>query len=166
MSVCITGDVNPDHLVRVVFIRIFYCKSNYVPFEMTKYLGERYFESLQISCFCHPGLFLCTLTCYRPFSLGMLYFLAPQETPGLPCVFPSLTLKSTGFLWSSAPFVGEWYLATLDLSIRFVHFYFECLAGNRTRKRMMCLHTSTPLSLHLKNTMMSLTPIPHHPVSF
>lgn len=46
MSVCITGDVNLDHLVKVVFIRIFSCKSNYVPFEMTKYLGERYFESL------------------------------------------------------------------------------------------------------------------------
>lgn len=41
MSMYITGDAELDHLVKMVFVRIFQYKSNYFAFEITEYLrGE------------------------------------------------------------------------------------------------------------------------------
>lgn len=59
-----TGDVNLSQLVKVVF----YCKSNILPLKLPSTLGEIRWVHLMPS-FCHPGFFLCSLTCYFSFPL-------------------------------------------------------------------------------------------------
>ena len=54
MSRCLNaGDVNFDHLVKVVSTKFLSCTDMIFSFVIIKYLVGRYFEAVQIACLSH-----------------------------------------------------------------------------------------------------------------
>lgn len=103
------------------------------------------------------------------FSLDTFYFLTAQITLGLLTLcFSCPNLEINQFLKRLCFFCWRMAFGGQDLSTRCVDFDFQCLLVNRTAIYMMystpCIYrgTSTPVPLHLKNTIVSLTSILHH----
>ena len=47
-SSVVLGDVNLDHLVKIISAKFLHCNSSIFPFVV----GERHLETMQIGCFC------------------------------------------------------------------------------------------------------------------